>query len=146
MLDENLPAATEHVGIALWRAAWAWREELRAEMLARGYPWHKGAAADIFAHLGPSGRSQSQLTASMGISKQAVQQLVDQLEAQGVVRRVTDKNDARAKRIELTELGLRDHREQVAVKALIEARYRDHIGAADFDVMMRALRRLVPPT
>lgn len=145
MLDDKQAAATEHVGIALWRAALAWREEMRAEMVARGFPWHQGAAGEVFAHLGPSGRSQSQLTAAMGISKQAVQQLIDQLEAQGVVRRVTDSKDARAKRIELTELGLKDHREQIEVKALIEARYRKRIGAADFDVMMRALQQLVPP-
>ena len=57
----------------------------------------------------------------MGVSKQAVQQLVDQLEAQHVVRRVADPADKRARRVELTALGLADFAERNRVKRAIEA-------------------------
>ena len=47
-------------------------------------------------------RSQTALTAASGLTKQAVQQLLDQLETQGVLTRVPDPADRRAKRIALT--------------------------------------------
>ena len=132
----------DHVGVALWRAAIAWRRRLREEMAARGYPWHLGARGEVLAHLGPSGRSQATLTESMGLTKQGVQQLLDQLEADGVVRRVGDPQDKRARRIELTDLGLADYAEQTRVKRMIEADYRGRLGPRLFDDLVKALERL----
>ena len=132
----------DHVGVALWRAAIEWRRRMRAEMAVRGYPWHLGARGEVLAHLGPSGRSQAVLTESMGLSKQAVQQLLDQLEADGVVRRVGDLHDKRAWRVELTELGLADYAEQTRVKRAIETEYRQLLGEPLFDSLIDALTRL----
>jgi DNA-binding MarR family transcriptional regulator len=131
----------EHVGIVLWRAATMWRTEFREEMAKRGYPWHVSAAGEVLAHLGPSGISQSTLTERMGITKQAVQQLLDQLEEQGVVARVADPTDGRARRVVLTELGLRDFAERNRVKRAIEARYRERLGQ-DYEPMVRGLAQL----
>lgn len=132
----------DHVGIALWRAAHRWRERMATEMAARGYPWHQTAAGEVLAHLGPEGVSQRALTERMGMSKQAVQQLVDQLEALDVVRRVPDPEDKRARRIALTTLGERDFAERNRVKIEIEEEYREHLGEEAFEALLAALAEL----
>lgn len=141
-LDDIDLSTIDHIGVALWRAAHDWRNRMRAELAARGYPWHQSAAGEVLAHLGPSGISQALLTERMGLTKQAVQQLVDQLEAQGVVGRAPDPNDGRAKRIVLTGLGLRDFAERNRVKRLIETQYRDKLGAEAFAALEAALAKL----
>jgi DNA-binding MarR family transcriptional regulator len=141
-LDDSDLESIEHIGIALWRAATAWRAEFREEMAERGYPWHLTAAGEVLSHLGPSGISQSALTDLMGVSKQAVQQLVDQLEDQGIVMRVPDPTDGRARRVVLTELGLKDFAERNRVKRAIEAKYRKRLGE-DYAALERGLARLV---
>lgn len=141
-LDDSDLTSIDHIGIALWRAAQDWRNRMRAELAARGYPWHQSAAGEVLAHLGPSGISQAVLTERMGLTKQAVQQLVDQLEALDVVGRAPDPNDGRAKRIVLTELGLRDFAERNKVKRLIERQYREKLGAEAFAALETALGKL----
>lgn len=141
-LDDNDLASIDHIGLALWRAAHDWRNRMRAELAVRGYPWHQSAAGDVLAHLGPSGISQALLTERMGLSKQAVQQLVDQLEAQGVVGRAPDPDDGRARRVVLTELGLADFAERNRVKRQIEAEYREKLGPEAFAALAAALARL----
>jgi DNA-binding MarR family transcriptional regulator len=140
-IDDRDLESIEHVGIVLWRAATMWRTEFREKMAERGYPWHMTAAGEVLSQLGPSGISQSALTDLMGVSKQAVQQLVDQLEAQGVVRREPDPTDGRARTVMLTELGLKDFAERNRVKRAIEARYRDKLGDM-YAPMVLALDRL----
>jgi len=145
MIDDSDFASIDHIGIALHQAATEWRHSFRSEMAARGYPWHLNASGEVLAHLGPSGVSQTALTERMGLSKQAVQQLLDQLEADGVVRRETDPADKRAKRVVLTDLGLRDFAERNRVKREIEERYRDKLGKKLFAKLEKALRRLAEP-
>ena len=141
-MAESGPETIEHIGIALWRAAWAWRAEMRREMARRGYPWHREARGEVLAHLGPGGRSQAELVAAMGISKQAVQQLLDQLEADGVIARAADPGDKRAKRVELTQLGLEDFAVRNAVKRKIEDDYRKRLGPERFAALVAALDQL----
>ena len=136
-------ASLDHIGIDLWRAAENWQIRFAAEMAERGYPWHREARGEVLAHLGPSGRTQAEITEAMRISKQAVQQLVDQLEEDGVVARVPDPNDGRGKRIELTPLGLRDYAERRRVKRAIESDYRKILGEDRFAALKQALNDLI---
>lgn len=145
MLDDNDLKSLDHIGVALHRAAEAWTAEFRTEMAARGFNWHLGASGEVLAHLGPSGVSQTVLTERMGLSKQAVQQLVDRLEADGVIRREADPADKRAKRVVLTELGRKDFAERNKVKRQIEERYRDKLGKKLFGKLDKALRKLREP-
>ncbi|HEY4201217.1 MAG TPA: MarR family transcriptional regulator [Devosiaceae bacterium] len=141
-LDDNDLQAIDHIGVALWQAAASWRVRFRREMAERGFPWHDTAAGEVLAHLGPSGIGQTLLTERMGLSKQAVQQLLDRLEADGVVRRTADPGDKRARRVELTALGLADYAERGRVKRAIEAEYRDIVGDKLFRKLRKSLRLL----
>ncbi len=78
----------------------------------------------------------------MAVTKQAAQQFVDTLAARGIVSRLPDPKDARAKIITLTGLGKAMMTEANAVKRAIEADYRATLGDATFTALQQALNRL----
>jgi DNA-binding MarR family transcriptional regulator len=63
------------------------------------------AHTTLFPHIDLHGTRLTELARRVGISKQAVGQLVDDLEALGMVRREPDPDDGRAKRVVWTERG-----------------------------------------
>jgi len=143
-LDDKHPLA-DHIGLDLWRAATGWRRRLHSEMAARGHTWYGDARGAVVAFLDPGGMSQSELVARMGMTKQAVQQLLDGLESDGVVVRKLDPNDGRSWRIAYTARGMLAIRDAVKVKRAIERVYRSELGDAGFEALRRALRKLAPP-
>jgi DNA-binding MarR family transcriptional regulator len=132
----------DDLGTILQVAAQAWREEFRREMAARGFAAHASASGEVLLHVPQQGVSQTVLTASMGLSKQAVQQLLDQLEGAQYLRREPDPQDKRAKRVTHTDFGLRELAERSRVIAEIEERYRDKLGKKLLGKLEKALRRL----
>jgi DNA-binding MarR family transcriptional regulator len=141
-LDENTPMLIDHVGWRLWRLARQWKVEFDGEMLRRGYPWVTEARNAVVGQLRPGGLPQSALTAALGVSKQAVQQFVDELVAEGAVERVPDPNDGRGKIVRLTALGTLSIVEGNAVKREIEKRYRKRVGADRMAVLNDVLSEL----
>lgn len=59
----------------------------------------------LFPHIDLAGTRITELAERLGVSKQAVSQLVDDLEQLGVVSRTPDPDDARARRVVFTERG-----------------------------------------
>ena len=133
----------DHIGWTLWQAAQAWRREFSRGMVAAGHGWFGQARGNLMQHIGPSGVAQSVLADRAGLTKQAVQQFVDDLAADGIVTREADPTDARARRIVLTERGQAAMRDADRIKAAIEARWRDHLGTAEYDRLDSLLRRLI---
>lgn len=75
-----------------------------SHLAARG---QVGAAiVHITRHLALRGSRLTELADSAGMSKQAMGDLVDQCEAWGLVQRLPDPLDARAKRVQFTATGL----------------------------------------
>lgn len=141
-LDEKSPALIDHVGWRLWRLARQWKVEFDTEMLARGYPWVSEARGAVIGHLRPGGLPQSALAGLLGISKQAVQQFVDELVAEGAVERVVDPVDARSRIVRLTKRGVSCIEDGNAVKRKIEARYGKRLGAERLEALNAALDEL----
>jgi DNA-binding MarR family transcriptional regulator len=137
--DNSTPTLIDHVGWRLWRLARNWKEEFDGEMLARGYPWVSEARGAIIGHLRAGGLPQSELAGALAVSKQAVQQFVDDLVGEGAVERVPDPDDGRGKLIRLTPRGLAFIAEGNAVKRDIERRYRKRIGRERLDALNAAL-------
>jgi DNA-binding MarR family transcriptional regulator len=130
---------TDDLGKALQAAAERWRADLRSALGVSGAV--AGASGDVLAHLGTE-TPQSALTARLGLSKQAVQQSLDQLEA-GLVRREPDPADRRARRIVLTAAGqVALERRHAAQRALAD-HYRDKLGKKLYARLEKALKRLV---
>ena len=70
-------------------------------------------------------------------------QLVDELEADGLLVRRPDPTDRRAKLVALTPAGWDAIRTGQAIITRIEADYANHIGAERFDAMCWALQDLL---
>ena len=141
MLDEKA-SASKSLFVAVSRLAESWRDSYRREMARRGFPWHLTALGDLLDHLPAEGALQSSLAARTGLSKQAVQQSLDQLEQHGVLRREVDPSDKRVRHIVFTELGLRNLAERQAVLAEIEAGARSALGKKGAKRLRKTLRRL----
>jgi len=76
------------------------------------------------------------------ITKQAMMQVVDDLEAKGLVRRTPDQADARAKLVRLTAKGLRQRAEARRAVATVESRARRTLGDRRYDALKAILVEL----
>ncbi len=138
-----MPAPPDHIGWTLWRAAQAWRTEFTAAMVAAGHGWFGQARGNLMVHIGPNGLRQGDLADRARLTKQAVQQFVDELVADGILMREKDDTDARVRRVRLTPAGEAAMRDADRIKAQIESRWRTTIGVQAFDQLDAALRHLI---
>ena len=116
------------LGQLLGMAAMQWRRRLREDVAARGFPFFAEARSEVLAHVPAEGLPQAALAPRMGMSKQAVQQFLDQLVADGVVTRETDPEDKRFKTVRLTALGLRAREEAERTRRALDADIRLAVG------------------
>lgn len=139
------PPLIEHVGWRLWRASQQWMRRFSAEMVEAGYPVFAEARSQLIPYILREGTRQSELVACMGLSKQAVQQLVAGLEEDGLVERLPDPDDRRGKVVAFTPQGLALLAAANEVKKRIEKDYRARLGAERFAQLVQALDQLEPP-
>jgi DNA-binding MarR family transcriptional regulator len=98
-----------------------------SNLAARGQV--SAAHIHITRHLALEGARLTELAELAGMSKQAMGKLVDQCEAWGLVTRVPDARDARAKRVQFTPDGLAWLRAFQQAVTQAEAELRLAIGA-----------------
>lgn len=144
MVDEKLPELIDHLGWRLWRAARLWKAEFDSRMSARGLAWYTEGRASLIAQIGDAGIRQSALVHRLGLTKQAVQQIVDELAAEEIVTRRPDPADNRGRIITLTPKGIAAAHVANEVKREIDAAQRERLGAARFEALMDTLRTLAP--
>lgn len=89
----------------LFRLARLLDETAVARVARSGSPRLRTSHTALLPHLDLEGTRLVDLAARVGTSKQAVGQLVDDLQAMGVVERVPDPDDGRARRIRFTRAG-----------------------------------------
>ena len=89
----------------LFRLARLLDEAAVARVGDAGAPRLRTSHTALLPHLDLEGTRLVDLAARMGISKQAVGQLVDDLESMGVVERIPDPEDGRARRVRFTRRG-----------------------------------------
>src|SRR5437588_5971834 len=90
------------------------RDRMLAGLHERGFTDLTAAHLDVFQYPGPENQRPLQLAAQTGMSKQALNYLLGQLERLGYLSRVPDNGDQRSKRIRLTRRG------RIAAKAIRE--------------------------
>ncbi|MDF2115578.1 MarR family transcriptional regulator [Roseiarcaceae bacterium H3SJ34-1] len=144
MVDEKIPELIDHLGWRLWRAARLWKAEFDRRMAERGLSWYSESRASLMAQIGSDGIRQSLLVRRMGLTKQAVQQIIDELVAEGVVLRQPDPADSRGRIIALTARGIGAVRAANEVKQDIDAAQRLKLGGKRFDALMETLRTVAP--
>ena len=129
-IDELIyPILDDHIGVQLWTLSELWKRQFDAEMVEQGHPYFAEACGNILRYVGPRGTPQSRIVAGVGHSKQAVQQLIDELVLQGVVERRADPADRRGKLVVLTQKGLLALHDAKRIKKKIERSYEGLIGA-----------------
>ena len=142
-LDQiEFPELIDHIGIRLWRAAQLWKKEFDAGMVAMGHGWFAHARAGLIAYLDRKGTRQGDLTQRSGLTKQAVQQFVDELVADGIVERVADPADGRARIVVFTARGRNVLADANVVKRRIEADFRKRLGTDRFRQLAETLALL----
>ena len=80
-----------------------------------------------------TGTRLSELAQRAGITKQAMMQLVDDLQGMGCVRRVPDPQDSRAKIVRLTARGLRLRASARKAIQAVESRIRRRLGGRRYE-------------
>ena len=133
----------DHIGWTLWQATLAWRREFLAGMVSAGHAWFAQARGNILVHVGPNGIRQSDLVEKAGLTKQAVQQFVDELESDGIVHRTRDEKDARARWVRLTPAGEAAMRDADRIKLQIETEWRQKLGSDAFDQLDALLKQVI---
>jgi len=139
MLDGKSP---DHIGWLLWQASQAWSLEFVDRMQAAGHGWFTAARSGLVGSIAPRGTKQGLLVDRLGISKQAVQQLIDGLETDGILERLADPDDKRGRIVRLTQKGRAAMKDANRIKLDIEAGYRADLGDHEFARLSELLGKL----
>lgn len=103
----------------------------------------RNTRATMVPYIGRSGSRQSDLTARSGLTKQAVQQLIDALVRDGVVERRPDPDDARGRLVYFSAAGIQLLADANVVKRRTEQEFNCAIGAAAVARLNTELARLI---
>jgi DNA-binding MarR family transcriptional regulator len=98
-------------------------EEITERMEADGYPDSPARHYPVFENIDPEGTRVTVLAARAGITHQAMTQLVAELEERGIVQRVADPSDGRARLVRLTAEGRERVRAALKQIAAIEDKW-----------------------
>ena len=136
------PPLLGHVGWRLWQAGRLWMDLFIAGMQEAGHGWFGLAQANLLGCLPRTGTRQGVLAERTGLSKQAVQQLVDDLVAAGIVERIPDPADKRARIVRYTDAGLAAMADGNRIKLAIEAQFAEQLGVRDLARLKEILAKL----
>ena len=122
--SEGLP-----IGMIAQQLQRGFEAECFARLAAAGFTGLRMRHSVLLDILGPGGGRITGLAAELGMTKQAMGELVDDLESNGYLERTTDPGDRRARIIRYTDRG----REALAMAAeiipAIEREYAELVGA-----------------
>ena len=116
-------------------------DELVERMRAGGYEDTTAAHHPLFENIDPGGTRLTVLAARAGMTHQSMGELVGALEQRGYVERRADPSDGRVRLVVLTAKGRGAVRLAVKEIAAIEAGWLEQVGAAGFELDVRALLR-----
>jgi DNA-binding MarR family transcriptional regulator len=132
---------------ALLRIPW---EAVQQHMLERlhehGFDDFDRSYFAVFRYPGPQGARPTDVAAQVGISKQALNYLLRELERLGYLEREPDPNDLRSKRIAVTQRGVAAVGVIRDAVAEIEAAWAQRLGPRRFAQLRNLLLELQKPT
>jgi len=134
----------DSVGQLLFRCARLFNEMALARVRERlGGPKVRASHTGLFPFVDLEGTRLTELAARMGVSKQAAGQLVEELEQMGVLERVPDPVDGRAKLVRFSARGRRGLLEGLALLGRLELELAAHMEAGDMERLHGILLRLL---
>ena len=118
--------------------------DLVVELESRGWPDLRSSQANLLLNVDRrAGTRLTELARRLGVTKQAVMVVVDELESDGLVRRVPDPEDGRAKTVRLTARGRTCAAECRRAVAAVEARARRALGGRRHEALRESLELLL---
>jgi DNA-binding MarR family transcriptional regulator len=132
----------DHIGWSLWQASNVWKQDFTKRMVDMGHAWFGEARGNLIHLIAAEGTRQSALVVKSQMTKQAVQQFLDELESDGIIRRVPDPTDARGKLVRFTSKGQKALADANQVKADIERDYEILVGKAALKQLKSTLDKI----
>jgi DNA-binding MarR family transcriptional regulator len=143
MADLGRPLASQTTPALLQSLARSQAARVTAQFAAAGLAGLRPGHAQLLVPLLGAGRRASDLADHLGVSRQAVAQVVATLEKGGYVERVTDPQDARAKLIRLTPRGLVALGVMRQTALAVEQEWARRLGPDQFDRFRETLVTLL---
>ena len=141
-VDQGGKGAPPLIGALLRRPFLAVRAQIVEDLRTAGFPDLQAAHLSVFQYPGPEGRSPSDLARAADASKQAMNNLLAQLERAGYLEREVNPANRRERTIRLTGQG----REVIEVIRgsvdRLESGWKADFGEADYGQLRSLLERL----
>jgi DNA-binding MarR family transcriptional regulator len=142
-LEQIEAAKRVSAGQLLLKAARLLNERAIARVRAEANPEFRTPHTALLPHIDFAGTRLTELAARVGTSKQAVGELVGELEEMGLVSRAVDPADARARLVRFTARGRRALLHGLSVLAEIEDELADDLGRKTLDRLRADLGALI---
>ncbi|WP_182886879.1 MarR family winged helix-turn-helix transcriptional regulator [Microbispora sp. H10885] len=117
--------------------------ELHRRLDAEGFEGIRYSHGAVFRFIDAEGSRLTVLAERSGLSKQALGEVVTELERHGYVERTIDPDDHRAKIIRLTERGMKARVAAARILGDIERRWAQHLGRDRIAGMRMVLEEVV---
>jgi DNA-binding MarR family transcriptional regulator len=132
-----------NIGRLFLRAHRDFSERSIAKLQQRGHNGLSLVHTNLLIHLDTEGTRITTLAERAGITKQAMGNLVAELEQHGYVSRSSDPNDRRASIVHFTQAGWQFLHDAQAVKQEIEDEYRQLLGEPGFQQLRSLLENIL---
>ncbi|MBW2315423.1 MAG: winged helix-turn-helix transcriptional regulator [Deltaproteobacteria bacterium] len=143
LTPEDLDLFRKHnIGQHLLEVAKDFQKRALEAFVARGHAGLQPAHQAVLTHLRLSGARLTELAQRASMSKQAMGQLVDEVERLGYVERVSDPSDGRAKIVRFTPAGLELIKHGTDIATAIQREYAALIGKRKLDLLRELLEAL----
>lgn len=118
-------------------------ELLHRRLAEQGFAGVRYRHGSVFRFIDPEGSRLTELAERSKLSKQAIGELVDELERLGYVERAPDPRDRRAKIIRLTERGAQGQAAAAAIVTGIEQEWAAHLGGERIVELRRTVQDII---
>jgi DNA-binding MarR family transcriptional regulator len=135
-----------NIGVLLQLLSRDFERRARTTLQTRGHTELLPSHQVVFASLGRTGSRLTALAQHAGMTKQAMGQIVDDLEQLGYVERVPDPADGRAKIVRFTAAGLDFVCDAAEVLDEIWHEYAERLGIKELERVQDALHELLRGT
>lgn len=118
-------------------------DALQEHLVAAGFADHRVVHHNVMAHVTYEGTRLTELAEKAGVTKQAMSELVADLERRGYLRREPDPADGRAKLVRFTDRGRRAVDAAMRAFDRIEGGLAEHMGAELLGAVRRGLLEVI---
>ncbi|MBW2421627.1 MAG: winged helix-turn-helix transcriptional regulator [Deltaproteobacteria bacterium] len=131
-----------NIGQHLLEVARDFQKRALESFCAEGHAGLQPAHQAVLTHLRLSGTRLTELAQRASMSKQAMGQLIDEVERLGYVERVSDPTDGRAKIVRFTRAGLELIKDGTDIASAVQRDYAALIGKKKLDILREILEEL----